>query len=303
MSRPFVSVILPTYQREAELCDTLRGLLAQDYPSYEVVVVDQTPVHTPATAAFLDEAKREHGLKYVFVETPSLPGARNVGMRAARGDVAIYFDDDIFVEPHVVSRHVEALESQDVGIVAGGLIVAERPDMGMPGQPTAHFLPDGRCTMGFGRSEPAFVQTAPGGNMAIRREVFEHVGPFDTQYVGNAFREESDFCFRARALGYRIYFEPRAAIFHRNVQTGGCGVGDLPLQLHDRFYNETRFFLKYFPLQDFPRFLWRNRARLLWPGTVRLAAGSGGLRALLAPHLGILDGIRSWRESRRRPGR
>jgi GT2 family glycosyltransferase len=298
---PFVSVIIPTYQREEDLCETLRGLFAQEYPRYEVLVVDQTPVHTPTTTTFLHEAEQAGRIHRIFVPTPNLPGARNVGARAANGEILIFCDDDILVSPGFIGAHVDGFISGDVGIIAGGLIVPARPDLGIPGQPTAHFLRDGRCTMGFGRGEAAFVETAPGGNMAVLRRVFDEVGGFDAGFVGNAFREESDFCFRARALGHKIRFEPNAAVVHVDAATGGCAAGTLPQQQRDRHYNETRFFLRYFPRRDFPRFLWRIRPRLLHPGTLGIALRSRRLADLFAPHLGVLAGIRGFRRAHRSP--
>lgn len=295
---PSVSVIIPTYNREEVLCDTITSALAQNYQSYEIIVVDQTSSHAPHVAAFLHTAQTEHNIHYILLETPGLPTARNVGIHAASGDIIIFCDDDVVLQPDFVQSHVEAFTTPDIGAVAGRIITAGDPDMGMPGHPTGCFLPDGNCTMGFSRSDPCFVETARGANMSFRRATLYQVGLFDTEYVGNAFREDSDLCFRIRILGYKIHFEPRAALLHRSIPAGGCKTGELPRQLRDRFYNDTRFFLKYFHHCDFSRFLWRNRDRLLFPGTITAALRSGQLRDLFAPHVGIVEGIRSYRRWR-----
>jgi cellulose synthase/poly-beta-1,6-N-acetylglucosamine synthase-like glycosyltransferase len=50
-----ISVIIPTYNREEALRDTLVDVLKQDYPDYEVIVVDQTANHEPETQACLED--------------------------------------------------------------------------------------------------------------------------------------------------------------------------------------------------------------------------------------------------------
>ena len=52
---PFCSVVVPTYQREQVLCDTIAYLLDLSYPHYELIVVDQTPLHEPQTEQFLQQ--------------------------------------------------------------------------------------------------------------------------------------------------------------------------------------------------------------------------------------------------------
>ena len=51
---PLISVVIPTYRREKMLCDSIQDVLQQDYPNFEVLVVDQTGDHQPETQTFLD---------------------------------------------------------------------------------------------------------------------------------------------------------------------------------------------------------------------------------------------------------
>ena len=80
---PFVSVILPTYQREEVLCQTVTQLLAQDYPSYEIIIIDQTEKHNDKTDNFLSSLDKR--VKYYHIERPSLPAARNFGLTQDQG--------------------------------------------------------------------------------------------------------------------------------------------------------------------------------------------------------------------------
>ena len=90
----FLSVIVPTYKREVELCTTLQDMLAQDYPHYEILVVDQTPRHDESTQAFLDALPADR-VRRIQLDSANLPAARNVGLREAHADVVVFVDDDV----------------------------------------------------------------------------------------------------------------------------------------------------------------------------------------------------------------
>ncbi|HBL10481.1 MAG TPA: glycosyltransferase, partial [Cyanobacteria bacterium UBA11162] len=88
MTLPSISVIIPTYgpnapSRDKLLRDTLANVLEQDYPSFEILVVDQTPTHEPETQAYLEHLTKEKKISWYRVNWASLPGARNYGVRRA----------------------------------------------------------------------------------------------------------------------------------------------------------------------------------------------------------------------------
>ena len=74
MNWPSISVIVPTYGREEPLHDTLIDVLAQDYPQFETIVVDQTPTHEPETEAYLHEVADAQKIQWFRVDWASLPG-------------------------------------------------------------------------------------------------------------------------------------------------------------------------------------------------------------------------------------
>ena len=92
---PSVSLVVPTYNREEPLKSTLIDCVAQDYPNFEVIVVDQTKEHTPEVAEYLDAAKTAGKITLFTPDFASLPGARNYAIRRAKGDIIIFIDDDI----------------------------------------------------------------------------------------------------------------------------------------------------------------------------------------------------------------
>src|SRR5262245_33721117 len=93
-SRPRVSVIVRSYNRLAALAELLQALLGQDHDSFEIVVVEQS-THRPADeVALIDALARDPRVRILAFAPLGGPGARNAGVRAARGDLFVFIDDD-----------------------------------------------------------------------------------------------------------------------------------------------------------------------------------------------------------------
>ena len=100
---PPVSVVIPTYNRGEVLCQTMALALAQDYPDFEVIVVDQSAAPPQAVLSFVRTAPT--GLRYFRLSTPNLPAARNFGVGQARGEIIVFIDDDVIVGPEYAAMH------------------------------------------------------------------------------------------------------------------------------------------------------------------------------------------------------
>lgn len=93
-SSPRVSVVVRSMNRLAALADLLDRLLAQEHDSYEVVVVEQTVDPDPAARQRAEAQWADQHVRVLHREPLGGPGARNEGVRAARGDLVVLVDDD-----------------------------------------------------------------------------------------------------------------------------------------------------------------------------------------------------------------
>ncbi|MBD2194632.1 MULTISPECIES: hormogonium polysaccharide biosynthesis glycosyltransferase HpsN [Calothrix] len=228
---PLISVVIPTYYREEALRDTVVDILKQDYPNFEVLVVDQTPKHQPEIQSYLEEMTTAGKIKWFRLDWASLPGARNYGIRRSQGDIILFIDDDVQLKPEFLSAHVKNyLQKPEVGAVAGR--VFDRMKLGdSGGELEIEYLPPEAMEPGVAwyhidlvhTIKPQQVLTARGCNMSFRREIFTKYGlRFDERFRGSAVREESDFCLRVRQTGYKIWYDPEANLVHLGEETGGC---------------------------------------------------------------------------------
>ena len=93
MENPQISLIIPTYGREQPLIDSINDALKQDYASFEILVIDQTPQHEATTEKYLQELADSQKIRWYRVDWASLPGARNYAVRRAKGEILIFIDD------------------------------------------------------------------------------------------------------------------------------------------------------------------------------------------------------------------
>lgn len=282
-----LSCIIPTYQRQPRALSLVRTLAHQTFRNAEILVVDQTPEPCP-------ELQNCPSIRYLHVQPPSLPHARNVGARHARGRVLLFLDDDVEPDPRLFEFHMANYSDPAVSGVAGRITGGydERPR-----GPTGTFrIFDAYVFRNFAAETRCEVQVMPGGNMSIRREVWERVGGFEPAFAGSSMGEESDFCLRARAAGFRFVFDPRAVVRHLHLPTGGCREPRFDRWIYWMAHNTMLLGLRHIP-SGFLSIVVLER-------TLRLAlfALESGRPGLIGVGLrGLAGAFSTWLRLRRRP--
>ncbi len=100
---PLVSVIVPTYNEEADIRNTIDALLALDYEKKEIIVVDS--VSTDKTIEILKEYEKKNQLMlYVETSRRGVSSARNLGIREANGEIVIILNADVILPPDFIRR-------------------------------------------------------------------------------------------------------------------------------------------------------------------------------------------------------
>jgi GT2 family glycosyltransferase len=212
-----MSVVICAYadHRWPQLQEAVDSVRGQSLPALEtIVVIDHNP-------ALLARARRE--LSDVTVleneEPRGLSGARNSGLRVARGAVVAFLDDDAIAEPDWL-RWLAAPFAEPHVLGVGGA-VEPRWETGRP----AGFPPEFQWVVGCSYeglpTRRAPVRNLIGASMSLRREVFDIAGGFRTG-IGRVGPvplgcEETELCIRARRCrrdGVFLY-EPRARVAHR----------------------------------------------------------------------------------------
>lgn len=190
-----ISFIVPAHNEEQMLGPTLTAIGAAARATgcrHELIVVDDCS--TDATAAIAERA----GARVVTAGCRQIAGARNVGARAARGDIFIFVDADTTISAETVRASLRALAR---GAVAGGATFQ------FEGRIPWH----GRMLIRTIRAGMRALRLAAGCYLFCRRDAFEAVGGFDERLYAS---EEIRLCRALKAHG-------RIVILRQTVQTSG----------------------------------------------------------------------------------
>ncbi len=219
--RQTVCVAIATYNRERVLVDTIKQVLAQDPPADEVLVIDQTQEHGPDTESYLAEADRAGRIRWLKQDVPNLPAARNRALWETRCDVILFIDDDVMLTPGFVWQHQKNYRDRGVTAVAGRTLQPR----GFPypnRQPPWPRLMDYHCLPLNKTERVEGIASFAGGNHSVRTAFLRNIGGYDENYLGYAYREDSDAAIRIWKAGGMIVFDPLAELEHLAVPSGGC---------------------------------------------------------------------------------
>lgn len=280
-----ISVIIPTYNRDEPLRKTLKSLFAQNYPDFEIIVIDQSDKEFPKKEEFLRRWATK--IRYFKLEEKSIPKAINLGVEKARGEIVFLTDDDILADKNLLKEHIARYNNAQVSGVQGRVVTPgqkEEPNFLGVGR----ISPWGTVAGGFSSKIPQEVKNVIGCNVSFRKEIFKKVGGVEENFVGNALRWETDLALRVIRAGGKIVFEPKAEIIHLRAKSGGCRMDNRRQWFFDFFRNEAYFCCRWIAWYWWPIF-WLAR----WRWFLRCMFGRGrSWQTIITPFLGIWEGVR-----------
>ncbi len=198
---PMVSVVICAYNAERTMRPCLESLRKLDYPNYEVVIVDDGSRDRTAEIA-MDFPE----FRLIRQPNKGLSVARNVGLRAARGEVVAYTDSDCVVDPHWLTLMMRAMVEGNLD-ACGGPNYAPHEDgrveacvAASPGAP-CHVL-----------ASHDRAEHLAGCNMVFTKAALETVGGFDPQFTSAG--DDVDICWRMLDAGLKLGFCPAAFVWH-----------------------------------------------------------------------------------------
>jgi GT2 family glycosyltransferase len=193
----------------------LPSLVAQTYPSYEILV--------------MDNGSSDGGPEYVEAEFPQVRvfrngrnlgfvGANHRGFGEARGHLVVLLNPDTEVEPRWLEELIDGLGTDpSVGLATSQIrLFDERDRLNTCGN-DIHVTGFGFCR---GLGEPPSRYALPeraaavsGAAFVIRREVLDRIGGFDEDFF--LYLEDTDLSFRANLAGYEIRYVPGSIVYHK----------------------------------------------------------------------------------------
>jgi GT2 family glycosyltransferase len=223
---PHITVVVCTRERPGALARCLDSLLAQQYPGFRILVVDNAPA-TEATAEVVRSAARRGPIEYLLEPKAGLSFARNAAVAAAPGQILAWIDDDEVADAHWLAEVARALaDHPDADVISGVIVPAEletRAQLWFE-QFGGHskgrgFTPDVFSPATAHRQSPLYPLPpfGTGANMTFRPGVIERIGGFDTALGAGtpAMGSEDTLAFtQVLVAGGTIVYQPSAVTHH-----------------------------------------------------------------------------------------
>jgi glycosyltransferase involved in cell wall biosynthesis len=249
---PYFSVVVPTYERPAELSNLLRALETQTFSAFEVIVVDQSRARLDVSGYALD-------IEYAHTDVRGAIHARNYGASLATGRLIAFVDDDCVPERSWLEKARDHFEQAGHGLVGlEGEIICPEKDR-------SRF----RVVTNVGGR--GLYMTA---NLFVSTAAFRLAGGFDPIFDNPHFREDTDLGWRLEAFGELLRAHD-VIINHPAADKSGPEDGDSG---RDHFFEKDALLCEKHPERYRELFLFEGHYRKtpgFWPNLLRGAEKYG----------------------------
>lgn len=219
-----VTIVIPNWNGRQHLQRCLPAVLAQTFPHFEVVVVDNASIDGSV------EWVQEHFPQITLIVNDSNLGfaaANNIAIRATSAPYIATLNNDTQVETTWLSELVNSILSESrVGMIASKILYMQPPHL--VDSAGIEVSRAGLAQNRYNGMHENSVETEPyevfGPSAAAalyRRAMLDEIGLFDESYF--AYHEDTDLAWRARLMGWRCLYVPTARVYHAHSATSRQG--------------------------------------------------------------------------------
>ncbi|MEM1095124.1 MAG: glycosyltransferase [Bacteroidota bacterium] len=228
---PPISIIVPAYNEGVLLRETVMSLLQQDYPQFEIVIVDDgSKDDTRAIANELIGQYSHITVKLVEKENGGKSTALNAGIQVCTSDFVLCVDGDSQLSPNTLRSCIHHFLDERVGAVAGNVKVMNRNNLWTTLQALEYV--EGLNMARAAQSSLKLVNIIPGPLGMFRKQAIVEAGWYDS----DTYAEDCDITLQLISDGWKVEYEPDAISFTEAPNT-------LPTLLKQR-YRWTRGILQ-----------------------------------------------------------
>ena len=229
-----VTVIIPNYNGIKYIRDCLDSLRTQTMTDIDIIVVDNA-----STDGSIELIEKEYASVIVkrLDRNYGFCHAVNVGIAMTKTPYLILLNNDTKADPSFVEELYNCIDShEDTFAVASKMLQMSNPDK-------IDAAGDLYCALGWAFSlgkdgskdkydKEATVFSACGGASIYRKKIFDEVGYFDELHF--SYLEDVDVCYRARIMGYKNRYTPKAIVYHAGSGTTGSRYNSFKVRLAAR---------------------------------------------------------------------
>lgn len=192
LQMPLVSVIIPVFNGEKYIKQTLESVINQTYKNLEIIVVDDGSIDATA-----DIVKSFSNIKYIYQENTGPARARNVGVENSSGEYLAFLDQDDQWVPEKINTQMQAFaENEKLDYTIAYQQILLKDNCKKPHWLKAEFLE--QPVLGF----------LP-GTLLVKRSAFFNIGAFTEKYVNAS---DADWFYKAADFGLILEIIPKTLL-------------------------------------------------------------------------------------------
>lgn len=206
---PFVSIVIPMRNEKQYIEDCLNSFFAQSYPleKIELIVVDGDS--DDGSRDIVEELAKSFSVKLLSNPGGYTPVGMNLGLKEAKGEIAIIFSAHAEAAPDFVRKNVDVLQKTKAAVAGGRLINRSQGEFArLAGKVLSHPFGVGNSKFRYS-AQPGYVDTVAYG--AYRMDVLQQSGLFDERLIRN---QDIELNYRIRRQGFKIYFDPEIIAYY-----------------------------------------------------------------------------------------
>lgn len=210
--KEFISCIIITHNRKKELKECIDSILVQDYPHYEIIVIDNNS-DDGTWGLFEDYFNKFNEIRYVRLrENKGVAGGRNEGIRLAKGDISVFIDDDAVIQ---YKDSFEKIAAEFRGDAGTGILAFKSLNYYSREINRYEFPHIDKSINPDLKFETSYFV---GVGHAITMNVFKRIGLYPEDYIYGG--EELDLSFRTLDAGFNILYLPDVVVLHKKSIEG-----------------------------------------------------------------------------------
>jgi peptidoglycan-N-acetylglucosamine deacetylase len=201
--RPEVTILIPAYNEEAVILNTVQAALASTYPKLEILVVDDGSADRTAELVRANFG-RDRRVRLLLQTNHGKPAALNHALSEAMGEIVVSIDADTIVDPEAVARLVRHFADPSVGAVAGNVKVINRNRWITRWQALEYITSQNLEKRAFDLLN--CIPVVPGAVGAWRADLLRSNDGFS----GDTVAEDTDLTLTIRRNGWKIVYDETA---------------------------------------------------------------------------------------------
>lgn len=240
MSSPTVFILILNYNGKATLKRCLQSVYRSDYPSFEVVIIDNN-----SDDGSLEEAKQLFSRAHFIKNSANIGFAagNNIGIRFALEKGADYvwvLNPDTHIEKDTLSQLVAETEHDaSTGITSPLILHSKTKNIWFGGGKIQWLSMKAVHIPPASLYHPIASEYICGCAMLVKKEVFQKIGLFDERFF--LYYEDADFSLRAKKAGFKLFIVPKVHVFHDEVSSNN------PSKVYWLVISGLQFFQKHAP--------------------------------------------------------